>query len=336
MSQQSKIYVRNYSSGSNVPGYYGEENATYVLNASSFGIVEFSSLQARWTVEVTGVDELKVHAGSFNYMGQGQLYWWPGTKFLRGTSSHPLYQHNNGIINMNSDMYYAETNVNSSITVYVQYNGVNSMQIRNITTEIAGLTPEHAQNLLSNGLSDGTFSVVQETSASKLYVRNYSSGSNVPGYYGEENSTYVVNAGSYSSMGNESLAATWTVEVTGVDEVTIHAGSLNYMGQGQIYWWPGTKFLRGTSSHPLHQDNGGGINMHPDMYYAETNSNSSLTVYVQNNGVNSMQIHNITTSIAALTPEGAVPGEWTDGLSDGTFSVVQGSAVGDPFIIPIF
>ena len=26
---QAKLYVRNYTSGSNVPGYYGEENVTY-------------------------------------------------------------------------------------------------------------------------------------------------------------------------------------------------------------------------------------------------------------------------------------------------------------------
>jgi len=335
---QAKLYVQNYTSGSNVPGYYGEENVTYRVNADSITTQSGNgSLETTWTVEVTGIDELMVHAGSLNHLGQGQIYWWPGTTFLRGTSSHPLHQDNGGSTIMDPDVYYGETDANSSLTVYVQHGGYNYIQIRNITTAIASLTPPNEiPGGSMDGFSEGLFTVVQEVSASKLYVRNYTSGSNVPGYYGEENVTYSVDADSITThSGDGSLETTWTVEVTGIDELIVHAGSLNHLGQGQIYNWPQTKFLRGTSSHPLHQDNSGSVNMHPDVYYAETDANSSLTVYVQHGGYNYIQIRNITTAIASLTPPNEIPGGSMDGFSEGLFAVVQGSALGDPFITPL-
>ena len=335
---QAKLYVRNYTSGSNVPGYHGDENATYRVNADSFTTQSGEgSLATTWTVQVTGIDELTVHAGSLNHLGQGQIYWWPGTKFLRGTSSHPLHQDNGGSVSMEPDVYYAETDANASITVFVQHGGYNYMQIRNITTAIASLTPPNeVPGGSMDGFSEGVFTVVLEVSASKLYVRNYTSGLNVPGYHGDENATYRVNANSVTTLSGEgSLATTWTVQVTGIDELTVHAGSLNYLGHGQMYNWPQTKFLRGTSSHPLHQDNGGSVNMHPDMYYAETDADASITVFVQHGGYNYMQIRNITTEIASLTPPNEVSGGSMDGFSEGIFTVVQGSALGDPFIIPL-
>ena len=63
----------------------------------------------------------------------------------------------------------------------------------------------------------------------KLYVQNYTSGSNVPGYYGEENVTYRVNADSITTQsGNGSLETTWTVEVTGIDIISVFFNSVQY------------------------------------------------------------------------------------------------------------
>jgi len=58
-------------------------------------------------------------------------------------------------------------------------------------------------------------------------------------------------------------------------------------------------------------------------------------VYVQHGGYNYIQIRNITTAIASLTPPNEIPGGSMDGFSEGLFAVVQGSALGDPFITPL-
>ena len=154
----------------------------------------------------------------------------------------------------------------------------------------------------------------------RLLVRDYSSGSQVHMYYGEVGATWTVD-GTTQFRGNATLQVSWTIEVTGVDQITVKAGSLDH--NGQTYTWPDTTYTLAAGGNyavdNLVNGNGGtvivynGLDPHP--------------MFAQ---VTMPQLH-------GLAADGQTE-NWEIGMSEGHIIEVAatGSGSGDPFITPIF
>ena len=148
-------------------------------------------------------------------------------------------------------------------------------------------------------------------------------------YYGEVGATWTVDATTQFRPGIASLPYLWTIEVTGDDQITVKAGSLDH--NGQTYTWPDTTFTADGSGNYQVDNLVNGIGGTVIVY----NFNESPIVF-------HTQVY--MPQLAGVAPDGHNPDLMPDnayelGLSEGPATeegAATGSGSGDPFITPIF
>lgn len=157
----------------------------------------------------------------------------------------------------------------------------------------------------------------------RLVVRDYSSGAQVQMYYGEEGATWTVDATTQFRPTAASLQYLWTIEVTGDDQITVKAGSLDQ--GGTTYSWPDTTFTVDASGN----------------YQADNlvNGNGGTLIVYKWDATPVFHTQVFMPHLHGVAPNGHNPeNQWELGLSEGpaTEDGAAGSGSGDPFITPIF
>jgi hypothetical protein len=136
-------------------------------------------------------------------------------------------------------------------------------------------------------------------------------------YYGEVGATWTVDATTQYRAEYASLPVLWTIEVTGNDQITVKAGSLDH--NGQTYSWTDTTFTADANGN--YQTTGGSV-----IVYKWTEPGD-------------IHIQVFMPQLSGVVPNGHNPeNAWEVGFSEGpaTEDGATGSGSGDPFITPIF
>jgi hypothetical protein len=180
---------------------------------------------------------------------------------------------------------------------------------------------------------------------SKLFVRNYGGETTISEYYGDDNATYTID-GTNQFWTYAHLRGVFTLEVTGPDEVTLHAGSLQH--NGTTYNWSQRVAHRGVPSHPYY-NNISSPQVH--YYYLAEATPSFLTqTYVSPSWISGNQSYSelVIPELSVLNGQ-AVPDDPSDDMYLSNNNMVigllpvpqsgggggEGAAAGDPFVTPM-
>ena len=146
---QQRLIVRDYSSGAQVHMYYGEESATWTVDATTQFRPTAASIPYLWTIEVTGDDQITVKAGSLVH--NGTTYSWPDTTFTVDASGN--YQVDNLV------------NGNGGHVIVYKWDATPVFQTQVVMPQLHGVVPDghNTANTWEIGLSEGGAAEVSST-----------------------------------------------------------------------------------------------------------------------------------------------------------------------------